>query len=207
MTRKPQTIAFWQGRLPHWEVEDGRYLITIHLRGAIPDAGRQRLRTIANELASVSNSRSPNWLRLQRSIFREMERWLDQAKWAPHFANKEVAEMVVEAIEHRMRRRNWQVFDFVVMPTHIHLFLELGEHGLKATLEDFKRWTGHRGAARPARTRSGSLLAARVVRPLVAIRRGRRADLRLYCEQSRESRFGCRRAAMAISIAQVGSAQ
>ncbi len=35
------------------------------------------------------------------------------------------------------------MFEYVVMPTHLHLFCELGTAGLKGTLEDFKRWTGH----------------------------------------------------------------
>jgi hypothetical protein len=47
MTRKPRTISFWHGRLPHWEVEDGRYFITLHLAGAIPHAGRLRLQQIS----------------------------------------------------------------------------------------------------------------------------------------------------------------
>ena len=55
--------------------------------------------------------------------------------------------MVVEAIEHRRRRGDWQVFEYVVMPTHVHLFGEFGARGLKEILEDFKRWTGHRAAA------------------------------------------------------------
>jgi len=147
MTRKPRTIAFWQGRLPHWEVEDGRYFITIHLRGAIPAAGRERLRSIVDSLAKLADNHGPDWLQLQRAIFREMEHWLDQARWAPHFGKREVAEMVVEAVEHRARRREWDVFEFVVMPTHIHLFCEVSDRGLKGTLEDFKRWTGHRAVA------------------------------------------------------------
>jgi REP element-mobilizing transposase RayT len=54
--------------------------------------------------------------------------------------------MVVEAIEHRHQRGDWQVFEYVVMPTHLHLFSEIGALGLKETLEDFKRWTGHQAA-------------------------------------------------------------
>ncbi len=43
MTRNPETIDFWVGRLPHWEVVDGRYFVTIHLSGAIPEAGHHRI--------------------------------------------------------------------------------------------------------------------------------------------------------------------
>ncbi len=44
------------------------------------------------------------------------------------------------------RNGEWDVFEYTVMPTHIHLFCELGRKGLKTTLEDFKRWTGHQAA-------------------------------------------------------------
>jgi REP element-mobilizing transposase RayT len=51
--------------------------------------------------------------------------------------------MVVEAIEHRHQGQDCTVFEYVVMPTHLHLFCEIGRRGLKTTMEDFKRWTGH----------------------------------------------------------------
>jgi hypothetical protein len=85
-------------------------------------------------------------LRLQRSIFAEMERWLDRCQWNPHLQRTDLAEMVADAIDHRHKRGDWQMFEYVVMPTHLHLFCELGRRGLKGTLEDFKRWTGHQAA-------------------------------------------------------------
>jgi REP element-mobilizing transposase RayT len=72
-----------------------------------------------------------------------MERWLDRAPQVVHLQNPDVAAMVVEAIERRQQQGDWDVFEFVVMPTHIHLFCELSELGLKAIMNDFKRWTGH----------------------------------------------------------------
>jgi mannose/cellobiose epimerase-like protein (N-acyl-D-glucosamine 2-epimerase family) len=62
MRRKSKTIAFWSGRLPHWEVEDGRYFITIHLSGAIPAAARRRLRLLARQLYAASDRRHAAWL-------------------------------------------------------------------------------------------------------------------------------------------------
>jgi REP element-mobilizing transposase RayT len=147
MTRKPKTTAFWVGRLPHWEVEDGRYFITIHLAGAIPAAGRLRLMKLAQQARAIQDKGSPAWLSLQRAIFREMERWLDQVGWDPKLRHPQIAQMVVEAIERRRQRADWHVFAYVVMPTHLHLFSEIGAAGLKETVEDFKRWTGHQAAA------------------------------------------------------------
>ncbi|MEX0614040.1 MAG: transposase [Pirellulales bacterium] len=143
MLRKPQTIAFWSGRLPHWEVEDGRYFITIHLAGAIPAQGRNRLRQIAEQLRHIEDRQAAQWLRIQRMIFAEMERWLDRAEWNPLLQRRDVAEVVADAIEHRHERGDWQMYEYVVMPTHVHMFCEIGRPGLKGVLEDFKRWTGH----------------------------------------------------------------
>jgi REP element-mobilizing transposase RayT len=148
MNRKPKTIAFWTGRLPHWEVEEGRYFITIHLAGAIPIQGRARLRELAGNLRRIRVRKAPEWLRLQRRIFAEMERWLDGASWNPALQRPDIADVVIDAIEHRHQRGDWRVFEYVVMPTHVHLLGEIGRRGLKATLEDFKRWTGHRAAER-----------------------------------------------------------
>ena len=146
-TRKPKTVAFWVGRLPHWEVEDGRYFITIHLTGAIPIAGRKRLRSIADQLRKLQRRNDPEWLRLQRLIFAEMELWLDSAPSNSHLRRPEIAEMIVEAIEERCRRGDWKMLEYVVMPTHLHLFCEVGRHGLKETVEAFKSWTGRRAAS------------------------------------------------------------
>lgn len=143
MPRKPQTTAFWIGRLPHWEVEGGRYFITLHLAGAIPAAGRNKVRQVSAQLRSSNDRCSPDWLRIQRSIFAEMERWLDRAEWYPLLAQPEVASVVAEAIEHRHQRGDWRVFEYVIMPTHVHLFCEFGPAGMKAVMEAFKRWTGH----------------------------------------------------------------
>ena len=118
MTRKPKTTAFWVERLPHWEVEEGRYFITIHLAGAIPAAGRQRLMHLAEQTRTIQTRFCPEWLTIQRAIFGEMERWLDRAEWNPKMRHAKVAAMVVEAIEHRAQRADWQVYEYVVMPTH-----------------------------------------------------------------------------------------
>jgi putative transposase len=145
--RKPKTLEFWWERLPHWEVEGGRYFITLHLAGAIPAAGRMKLRDVSQELRQRADRQAPEWLRLQRAIFAEMERWLDRSEWNPHLQRPEIAELVCEAIDHRQQRGGWLVHEYVVMPTHIHLFCEFGAGGMKTVLEDFKRWTGHRALA------------------------------------------------------------
>jgi putative transposase len=151
MTRKPETIAFWRGRLPHWEVEDGRYFVTIHVAGAIPRRGQDRIHAIAAELAKLKVHQDALRLRIQRRIFAEMEAWLDRATRVDYLRNPNIAQMIIEAIAHR-QQREWNMYEFVVMPSHVHLFFEVsgskslsrvGNERLKSMLEQFKRWTGH----------------------------------------------------------------
>ncbi len=147
MLRKPQTIGFWQGRLPHWEVEEGRYFVTIHLAGAIPSSGAERIRLLSEELTSKSSAKTTeSGLLLSRTIFREMEKWLDSSQENLLLADPAIAEMVVEAIQHRVTTGNWVVYRYVIMPNHIHLLMSVLKTTLKESLEDFKRWTGHQAA-------------------------------------------------------------
>jgi REP element-mobilizing transposase RayT len=151
MTRRPETIAFWRGQLPHWEVADGRYFVTIHLAGAIPVQGQNRIHAIAAALETLRRNEHSSRLQIQRRIFSEMEKWLDRAARVDHLQNAEVANVIVEAIAFRAGRV-WNMHEYVVMPSHVHLFFEItgapsgrsSEDGrLKTILEQFKRWTGH----------------------------------------------------------------
>ena len=91
MSRKPATVAFWCGKLPHWEVEDGRYFVTIHLAGAVRPVGRQRIRTLAEEYRRAALSNSSDALNLNRKIFAEMEKWLDRTPAARQLKDPTVA--------------------------------------------------------------------------------------------------------------------
>ena len=147
MIRRPVTTGFWRGRLPHWEVEDGRYFVTIHLAGAIPKQGEDRIQQISTELLQrESRTASDSGLPLMRTIFREMEQWLDRAEQNTLLSTPAVADMVMEAIQHRVKINRWEVFEFVIMPNHIHIFLSVLQGTLKESIEDFKRWTGHQAS-------------------------------------------------------------
>ncbi len=145
MKRKPETVAFWRGRLPHWEVAEGRYFVTIHLAGAIPQPGQERIHALAAEADQLSEHDAEGRLNVQRRVFREMESWLDRVEYVSTLRRPDVASMLMEAIAFR-EERAWHMFEYVVMPSHIHLFFELVGEGLKKHLEQFKRWTGHEAA-------------------------------------------------------------
>ena len=145
MIRKPETIAFWYGRLPHWEVAEGRYFVTLHLAGAIPPQGQERIHTMTREYAKLAEHDAEGRLAIQRRIYREMESWLDRTDFAADLQRPDVAQMVIDALAFR-HGRTWNMLEYVVMPSHLHLFFELRGEGLKNSLEQFKRWTGHQAA-------------------------------------------------------------
>jgi REP element-mobilizing transposase RayT len=74
-----------------------------------------------------------------------MEAWLDRVPETAYLQEPAIAEMVMESITFR-QQRDWNMFEFVVMPTHLHLFFEILRGGLKSVMEQFKRWTGHQAA-------------------------------------------------------------
>ena len=146
MKRKPETLSFWVGRLPHWEVVDGRYFITLRLSGSLPSRAREEIEAISRELTNAHTPSSPNWLKVQRVIFANMEKWLDQADLNLWLTQAGVPEMILEAIQAREQRGHWKMLEYVIMGNHIHLFCEFGTKGMKWVMEDFKRWTGHQAA-------------------------------------------------------------
>jgi REP element-mobilizing transposase RayT len=136
-----ETISFWWGHLPHWEIIGGRYLITIHLAGAIPPSGQERIKSQVERLrTAVASGQSGHWQRLR--LFAAMERWLDRAPQVRHLGAASVADAVCQAIEHRVAQGHWELFEYVVLPSHIHLFMRLSRARLKDSMEQFKTWTG-----------------------------------------------------------------
>ena len=126
MQRKPATTGFWRGRLPHWEVEDGRYFVTIHLAGAIPQQGIDRIRRLSERLDDrVHRKGHEEQLRVSRVVFREMECWLDRSQDNRWLEVPLVAAVIMEAIQFRVNSGHWAVLQFVLMPNHIHLFLSI----------------------------------------------------------------------------------
>jgi len=54
--------------------------------------------------------------------------------------------MVCEALEHRAKQGVWELFEYVVLPSHIHVFVRLNGGRLRDSIEPFKTWTGGRVA-------------------------------------------------------------
>jgi REP element-mobilizing transposase RayT len=139
MKRDPQTIAFHEGSvLPHWEVSDGRYFVTIRQAGSLPDPVAERLRERAR--------RQGEGIETTRSIFADIEQVLDQNHSTGDLTRPVIADMLREAIAYRDFHDEWEMIEYVLMPNHLHLFFRLCEGRLMKTLTGFKRWTGRQAA-------------------------------------------------------------
>ncbi|PSQ97886.1 MAG: hypothetical protein BRD55_00320 [Bacteroidetes bacterium SW_9_63_38] len=135
MRRDPQTIAFHRGNiLPHWEVSEGRYLVTIRQAGSLPDPVVEQLQNRAR--------RQEAGVETTRSVFGDIEQILDRCGGEGELTQPEIADMLVEAIAFRESRDEWKMMEYVIMPNHMHLFFQLRDGRLMKTLIDFKRWTG-----------------------------------------------------------------
>ena len=140
MNREPKTIAFWRGRLPHWEVVDGVYFVTVHVAGAIPPEAVKKIRDKSWQLGQLPEEQQDA---LRREIFADMEEWLDRVEANAYFRDERIARLVEGAIEHRHERGDWQMIEYVIMPNHIHLLFRT-ERSLKSLMVGFKRWTATR---------------------------------------------------------------
>jgi REP element-mobilizing transposase RayT len=141
MAERPETIAFYEGRLPHWEVTSGCYFVTISLTGSIPKPAAEKIHGMSLSLRKIEGDERSE---LERRVFREMENWLDRNPNVRHLSQPDVALMVMEAIRHREEEGLWNVSEYVIMPNHVHLFFELKKGSLKTAVSEFKRWTGHK---------------------------------------------------------------
>jgi REP element-mobilizing transposase RayT len=140
MIRNPNTIAIFRRRLPHWEVTNGHYFVTMTLEGAI---SQPRMEWVFQTSQRFDRSEPGRWHALQRTIFRNIENWLHANKEANYLTHPDVADMIMEAIHHRQQRGDWTMLEYVLMPNHFHSFFTLGEgRRLEPVLDNFKRWTG-----------------------------------------------------------------
>ena len=138
----PETRAFWNGHLPHWDVYGRPIFLTLHVRGAIPLQAAQKIRASA---VKVSRRESDSeYARKVKRIFAAMDTWLDHSESASWLTMPSVADMLCESIELRKRQGKWRPLHWVIMPNHLHVLYIGGSIGMQELMHDFKRWTAMR---------------------------------------------------------------
>jgi REP element-mobilizing transposase RayT len=130
--------------LPHWEVEDGTYFITMRVHGTLPVAAESELKGIAEEIRRAEGDMKQ---RSHRRMFAAMEAWLDASKDRLYLSGRPVAEMIMRTICNLRERHIWEPVEYAIMPNHIHLLVALTESSLRPTMISFKRWTAGKAIA------------------------------------------------------------
>ncbi len=68
--RLVQTTRFRRGKLPHWEIENGRYFVTARLADSLPAAAVTRLHGVHQSLQAIA-AQSSQFTQLQRIFCRD----------------------------------------------------------------------------------------------------------------------------------------
>ena len=139
------TVRFRRRHLPHWEVANGRYFVTVRCADSLPREAVEKIRELHLNLAGIP-AQSPQFAAFQRQVFRTLEKYLDAGAGSCPLRHPEAACIIMEEFE---AMAEWQIGvpHFTVMPNHWHaLFVpsDAGVHSLSAVMKRLKGRTGKR---------------------------------------------------------------
>jgi putative transposase len=115
------TLRFMRRHLPHWEVEGGRYFLTVRCADSLPKEAVLRLQELAGAMSAI-DPRSEPFAALQRESFRTAEKYLDAGYGSCPLALAKAAKVVCEEL---VALVDWQIDvpHYSVMPNHWHALL------------------------------------------------------------------------------------
>lgn len=116
-----QTTRFTRRHLPHWEVEQGRYFVTVRCADSLPKVAVLRLDELTQSLRLIA-PRSAQFIALQRETFLTSEKYLDAGYGACPLRQPATAQVMLDELA---SLADWQVFvpHFTIMPNHWHVML------------------------------------------------------------------------------------
>ncbi len=147
---KPIKQWYWRN-LPHWQVEDGVYFVTIRLNGSLPKKVVIQLKTQRDieKATLIQQGLSKDELRgalksLYWLYFGKFDELLDKSMTGPRFLNKsEYAEILSNAIKYFDEDR-YQLICFTIMSNHAHLILYKLNNELDKIMGSIKKYTARR---------------------------------------------------------------
>lgn len=130
MTNLRNTKTFWRSRLPHWEVENSEYFITIRCTGSLPIEAQRRLEEL-KQTTEQQTSKSEAHANYQREIFSTCEKYLDQGLGFSPFDDQGAARQFIVDLESWAEEAKWLVSSYCIMPNHVHILTNpKDEHSL-----------------------------------------------------------------------------
>jgi len=139
----PHTTRFRRGKLPHWEVERGRYFVTVRLADSLPVAAIERLQEITRHL-SATEPASAQFVALQRRYFQTMEKYLEVGVGACWLGEPRCAEAIITELD-SLAEVGVEVPHRTIMPNHWHALLVPGPACRQSLADVMKRIKGRTG--------------------------------------------------------------
>lgn len=112
------TTRFHRGKLPHWEVEHGRYFVTVRLADSLPRETVLRLQQIHLSLSAIP-PQSTAFVLLQRQYFQTMEKYLDAGTGDCLLSQARFAAILADELK-SLGEWGVEVPHFTIMPNHWH---------------------------------------------------------------------------------------
>ena len=135
---EPHTLRRWRNRLPHWEIENGTYFVTVRCAGSLPGSVQRKINELQTSLDEVE-PKDAEFKQLQRQIFLSAEKYLDRGEGFAPFKNQECCRALADSLERI--EVGWQLTDWVIMPNHIHFVVVDGDSKVSLS-EAIKRFKG-----------------------------------------------------------------
>jgi len=118
---------FFTRRLPHWHPDNATFFVTFGLNGSLPglvaaqiqaddESARRQL-----QVTQGSNCDEEQY-RLSKQLFKRYDDYLDQGQSPRWLSQPNIARMVCEQI-HLLCPKQYHLYAYCVMPTHIHLLI------------------------------------------------------------------------------------
>ena len=137
------TTRFNRGKLPHWEVEHGRYFITVRFTDSLPRETVLRLQETHLSLSAIP-PQSEAFVALQRQYFQTMEKYLDAGTGECLLGDARCAAVVAEEFE---SLAEWfvDIPHFTIVPNHFHALGVPRSECVHSLAEIMKRVKGRTG--------------------------------------------------------------
>lgn len=140
--------------LPHWEQENVLNFVTFRLADSLPQS---KLKELNEERLGWIKEHPKPWSadvnREYDELFHETDKWLDQGIGSCILKYAEIQKIVVDSL-HYFDGKEYDLYEYVIMPNHIHLLIvpwERSSADLMAAIKSYtakmiNRFLGSQGA-------------------------------------------------------------
>ena len=112
-----------RGRLPHWELENGTYFVTVRVAGTLPSRVVSRLKEEEEQKKEQSSE-----LEARGMLIKPIDDYLDTGRGDCPLKVGKVATVVVDTLRHFDGDR-YHLHAWCIMPNHMHVVFTAMSHG------------------------------------------------------------------------------